>query len=227
MLVVIVCSFSYISEYYLSLGSQPGFDDAYSSRSVGLTTAQLIPFLQLQHGKSYYATVRAIDSVGHSSAFYSSNVVIDLTPPSMGNMWSSLDYDAVWQASTDQIAIRWFNTFDNESGIVQYESALSSISLYSTVFDLQDWMLIRDSTLTDHTLFTGLELLHGHTYYPRLRATNGAGLTATMNGQGQHQATQHTQQINDMRSLLIVSHCVITFFCPCVCLLCVCCHVCV
>ena len=73
--------------YEAALGTQRGGTDTHDWVNVGTSTRVFMSFFdteQLQHGETYYLSVRATDNAGHTTVGWSDGVTIDITYTAQG-----------------------------------------------------------------------------------------------------------------------------------------------
>ncbi|XP_053382169.1 uncharacterized protein LOC128549491 isoform X2 [Mercenaria mercenaria] len=75
-------AFSGIQNYHAAISDMPYENESMNTINTGLQTSYLFQNLALEHGKTYYGLVKAVDKVGHVSALaVSKGVFIDTTAP--------------------------------------------------------------------------------------------------------------------------------------------------
>jgi len=189
---------SALSRFEWAVGSYPGSTDLRSFSPLANATSgngrvTLTNPAVLKSGVRYYSSVRAYDIYGLFAEFTSNGVTTDLTPPLVGAVFDGpklKDYDV--QASASVVAASWTGFRDYESGIVNYEIAVSSTNSTTTVLvaaaDFQynhkvpsdpNAVFVSMGLYTTAKLpvssWSGLQLISGVRYYVFVRATNAAG----------------------------------------------------
>jgi CheY-specific phosphatase CheX len=159
-------SLSGIGEYEYSLGLAPGQTQVVSWTSANLDTAITVS-ASLTEGPTYYANVRAVDSVSNVGGLISSDGFgLDVSAPITGNVYDGLGDDLTWTNITDSIWANWEGFSDLYSGISFYETAVgTSPGGQNTV----SWVSADTNITTTHA---ELSLEHGSTYYFSVRATD-------------------------------------------------------
>ncbi|MFW5714861.1 MAG: hypothetical protein ACOCXF_00630 [bacterium] len=141
--------------HYAALGRSPAADDLFPWTEMDLDFGR-IANLPVAEGEPIYLSVRATNSVGLESTVssqleFSFN---DNSPPP-----APMVVTAPQQNSSDdsQLAIGWNGVADEESGIVSYEFALSSMSLNAREWrpDILEWVEV-DLTESPYYLGKGL-----------------------------------------------------------------------
>ena len=164
-----------VQHYSVAVGTIPGAEDLVPRTVVGDELYHVFGNLTLVSGKSYYATVWAVDHVGHETKAFSQNsVTVDLTPPIPGQVFDGADGLLTSQMSLDFVTVSWTDFEDDESGIQSYLWALGSAP---ELDDIMTWT----SAGTDLTAYNTepLRLRLGQTLYTSVRAINNAGLHTT------------------------------------------------
>lgn len=119
--------------------------------------------------------VKAITASGQEVIGFSNGVTIDTTPPEQRSPIEHFDVEfsatqpTEFQGNNHTISARWQFT-DLESGIIDYAWAIGS---YPGGDDIQGFASVGLDTSASNTNLEGY-LIHNHTYYVSVRATNGA-----------------------------------------------------
>lgn len=160
-----------VADYAWCIGTTPGVDDIMAFTSVGGATSASVDTLTLVSGTSYFVTVRATNSAGLGSVGTSDGVLVDATPPIVGEVRDGTGQDIDVQGPTGRISANWSGFDDSETGITQYEWA---IGCSPGADDIQPFVWLGDVGSATSGLLT---LVDGATYYVAVRVTNGAGET--------------------------------------------------
>jgi hypothetical protein len=202
--------------YWVSIGSSIGGGELLPKQWVGQqqfvsyhvadanTTWGTDVLTQLPTGIRFFTTVTALNGVGAVSTISSDGVVVDVTAPFMQYVIDGVStgrgaLDDIDQNVYTDILLGGWQAIDDESELIEYEWAISSIgpcergdlgswergncSDYgqeipvvvdeASVLDVQLWVNVGSKTLFGRF---GLELIEDHRYYIGARAINGAGL---------------------------------------------------
>ena len=81
----------------------------------------------MKNGQRYYITVNATNGAGVVTSLTSDGVTVDETPPTSGTVIDGNVSDIDYLNGEQDVAARWFNFKDLESGIESYEIALCDI----------------------------------------------------------------------------------------------------
>ncbi|XP_056015772.1 uncharacterized protein LOC125675332 [Ostrea edulis] len=142
---------------------------------------------ELEHGQRYVVCIHT----EHTEITYekwtqvlpeinvcSDGIVVDLTPPSAGNVWigkqgqryqiSATDLYVTWDSFID---VEEFNMISHSSGIQNYQLGLG------TSVGGNDVVAFFDVGVVNHRALHGLTLHSGHKYYATIRATDFANRT--------------------------------------------------
>ncbi|VDI71255.1 Hypothetical predicted protein, partial [Mytilus galloprovincialis] len=198
-----------IQKFIITLGSEQGSSDIFETIVTGLLSSYIIKGVnnRLDHGRSYYATVTAVNSVAMETYAFSDSISIDTTPPKHGkvvdlhtiyriNVNDNSDtvamnakicttdedcdaLDAVCSESLTSVSVTWQLFTDEESEIVGYQIAVGSTPGGGQIKAFFD--VPQDAR---YYTVSGLSLKGYRKVYVSIRGTNGAGLSsvATSNG---------------------------------------------
>ena len=127
--------------------------------------------VQAVQGSVVYVFVKVTTCWGHSKLFVSNGALVDITPPSFLSSSARL-YDAAMILSsnlnhTQNFTIAWDGIKDRESGVIEYEVGVFSVSGGNGTY--VNTQASRSAEFSTFTLQSG-------TFLVKLRATNGAGL---------------------------------------------------
>ncbi|XP_046569942.1 uncharacterized protein LOC124278267 [Haliotis rubra] len=160
-----------ITHFSCAIGSYPGGQDALVFTNVGFLHHAHFSNMMLVNGKTYYATVKAFDRLGHSTSATSDAVLVDVTPPKTGDIFIGNTLDSHSVVSADRLTVHWTGFEDPESGILS-----TYLAIGSTI----------TGTLSPFTKYAGTfadihtnGFIDGHEYFAKLMITNRAGLTST------------------------------------------------
>ena len=157
--------------------------------SVSKNTKVTASGLQLKHGTQYHMIVRAIDQSEDCIAAQSAGVVVDATPPTIGDVIVGFNSRAApgmltYSRSRNILNVTWSGFADVTSGIDHYEIgafALRNCSIANSLDTRRDNQLgafYKIGLSTSYT-FTGLNLVPNQSHVIQLRAVNRAMLTTT------------------------------------------------
>ncbi|XP_063408918.1 uncharacterized protein LOC134692399 [Mytilus trossulus] len=198
-----------IQKFIITLGSEQGSSDIFEATVNGFVSSYIIKGVnnQLDHGRWYYATVTAVNSVAMETYAFSGPISIDTTPPKHGKVVDlhtvyrinvkdnsqtvamnskicSTDedcnaLDAICSESLTSVSATWQLFTDEESGIVGYQ-----ISVGTTPGGGQIKAFFDVPQGARYYTVSGLSLMGYRKVYVSIRGTNGAGLSsvATSNG---------------------------------------------
>ena len=82
--------------------------------------------VKLQHTWTYYCLVTGINAAGLSYTSTSDGVTVDMTSPKGGTVIDGKEVDIDCQYSNEVVAATWFDFYDSESGIVDYEWSIGT-----------------------------------------------------------------------------------------------------
>ncbi|XP_076086943.1 uncharacterized protein LOC143057517 [Mytilus galloprovincialis] len=198
-----------IQKFIITLGSEQGFSDIFETTVSGFTSSYIIKGAnyQLDHGRSCFATVTAMNSVDMETSAFSGSISIDATPPKHGKVvdlhtvyrinlndthqtaamnakicTTDLEcdaLDAICSESLTSVSATWQLFTDEESGIVGYQIAVGTTPGGGQIKAFFD--VPQDAR---YYTVSGLSLKGYRKVYVSIRGTNGAGLSsvATSNG---------------------------------------------
>ncbi|XP_019633113.1 PREDICTED: uncharacterized protein LOC109476570 [Branchiostoma belcheri] len=160
-----------IEHYEYAIGTIAGGSDIQSWTDVGITDHVTLHGLRLQHGWSYYATVKAVDFVGLSTSKGSQRVTVDTTPPLKSD--THINVGGSFHYSSSSASASWEGVFyDTESGVSFFEWAVGSRAGHADIYPFT--RVEETEAQTDEN--SPLQLHEGHEYYVSVKAYNGAGL---------------------------------------------------
>lgn len=111
------------------------------------------------------------DSVKNISNIFSYDVNVDWTPPSaIDTINDGLSNDISVTYTQGQLSANWSNSVDTNSAIGGYHYSIGTSPLDTSIVGWTYNWAIKNFT------HTGLNLVHGQTYYVNIRAENGAGI---------------------------------------------------
>lgn len=156
-----------VAGYEYSIGTSAGGAQVRNWTDVGLVTQFTATGLSLTSGTTYYASVRARNTLNRPGfAGSSDGIVVDLTPPPA----PSVSDAGAWSASATHLSANW-TCSDPESGIVEYKYAVGTTPHGTQVLG---WTSAGTATSAS---IGPVSLTDGGTYYVSVKATNGAGAT--------------------------------------------------
>ena len=148
--------------------------------SLGDSNSIQVSGLNLEHGKTYFTRLYAMDKFGLRKVMCSDGILIDTTQPIPTHFQDGAgDGDARFLPSVRRVRGKFYPFIDHESPIVKYEwKIVRNISV-------EDVTAFVDIPLTQQTpLLDGLSLEAGSPYRLVLRGTNAAGLQAVIETNG-------------------------------------------
>ncbi|XP_070573717.1 uncharacterized protein [Ptychodera flava] len=154
----------------------------YPWTNVGKDTMVEVTGLHLNHKETYSVVVMATDESGQCSMSVE-DFTVDLTPPIEGSVQVGAfgDEAVMYTDREDILTVTWSDFYDDESDIDSYAVALyDGMTCAGNVQPqiLQDFIEVFAND-TEYT-FLDLALKVNQPYYVHLRATNKAGLSATL-----------------------------------------------
>ncbi|KJE90308.1 hypothetical protein CAOG_01639 [Capsaspora owczarzaki ATCC 30864] len=117
-----------IDRFQWAIGTRPGGTQIQEYLEVeGEATNATNSALELLHGQEIYITLVAINGAGIRAKMTSQKLLVDLTPPALGQLRDGLSTteDAVYQP-TNEISANWDGFDDPESGILEYRWAIGT-----------------------------------------------------------------------------------------------------
>ena len=129
-----------LSEYLVAIGSDSGGADIVNWVSVDLDTYYVNDELNLQHGVTYYFSVRARDAANNmSESAISNGITIDTVMPIIQGVFEGSSQNPGFQGVDSLLTILW-SASDDLSGILSYSFAVGSApgdtDAVSWVYDL-------------------------------------------------------------------------------------------
>jgi hypothetical protein len=150
--------------YTYSIGTSPMGSDLGGIEQPTTDTVTLGgPGGPYAHGKRYYLTVKAFNTLGNSSYDTASTVYQDMTPPQPFSVSASM---------IGKVSFTHTKAIDKQSGISGYEIELLCLSQGQS--PIPDWNPMPDPTYS-LTVAQQSRLVKGREYSVRVRARNGAG----------------------------------------------------
>ena len=134
-----------------------------------MDTASVDSELVLNHGTTYYGSIRVTDNVGILSVPFSSNgITVDLFDPTVGIPFDGVvgEGELDYQANTNSLVAHWAPTLEPELDYYEYS--------FSTTIggdDIIPWISTTDTIAT----VDSLNLIHAQIYFANLRAFDLAG----------------------------------------------------
>ena len=165
-------SISGISSYKVALGTTAGGTDVVSWTNAGNVTSYTFSGLTLTNGTAYYASVKAVDGAGLTSAAANSAAfTVDTSPPTTPGSpsWAG----SYWGYTSTSPAVSWTASTDSGSGVSYYQIALGTTAGAQNVVA---WTSI--GNVTSYS-FSGLTLTNGSSYYATVRAVDAVGNIST------------------------------------------------
>jgi hypothetical protein len=148
-----------IQYYEYAIGTVPGQSNVLPWANVGMDTAAVDSELVLNHGITYYGSVRVTDNVGNVSNPYSSNgITVDLFNPTVDipvdGVLSGTDLD--YQTSSNSLTVHWLPTVEAELDYYEY-----SFSTTIGAEDIVPWTVTTDTM----AVIGSLDLAHAQIHY--------------------------------------------------------------
>ena len=135
--------------------------------------------LRLKHGQEFFASVSVINRAGILARATSSGTVIDITPPTGGEVTDGQgDDDIDYQSVTSIVFSTWFDFDDDISGISFYQWGCG------TSRGIPDIVQLINVGLKKNASAVGLSLKGGQVIYSHVVAHNAAGLQSTVSSDG-------------------------------------------
>ncbi|XP_046543946.1 uncharacterized protein LOC124254113 [Haliotis rubra] len=157
-----------IASYQVAIGSVAGGEDVVKFTDVGSVEHVTLHSLNLQAGRTYYASVKAIDFVSKTTMAVSNGFLVDSTAPSLTGRHIQLEHRYI---ASRFLHVCWTNVFsDLESGLSAFMVALGTRPGYD---DLVDYSFTKEECID---MDTNGRTVDGHSYYISLKGYNGAGL---------------------------------------------------
>ncbi|XP_038071216.1 uncharacterized protein LOC119740085 [Patiria miniata] len=157
-----------IQYYEYAIGSFRGGSDVTDFTRLGLTDSVIVNSLRLQHGHSYYGTVRAYDFVGLFAEVTSDPIIIDAMPPAVNDSFT-LNIGGSFIRSTTSLSASWENVFsDKQSGMAYYEWAVGSHPGHADIMPFT--RETSESGTSDPS--QPLRLQEGHSYFITVKAVD-------------------------------------------------------
>ncbi|MDP6401904.1 MAG: FlgD immunoglobulin-like domain containing protein [Candidatus Marinimicrobia bacterium] len=167
-----------LSEYLVAIGSDSGGADIVNWVSVDLDTYYVNDELNLQHGVTYYFSVRARDAANNmSESAISNGITIDTVMPIIQGVFEGSSQNPGFQGVDSLLSILW-SASDDLSGILSYSFAVGSApGDTDAVSWVYDWL---DTSVT----VTEVNLQHATTYWGSVAAFDSAGNSSLLTGDG-------------------------------------------
>jgi len=158
-----------IQFYEYAIGTVPGQSNVVPWVNVGTDTSSVDSQLVLNHGVTYYGSVRVTDNVDNVSDPYSSDgITVDLFNPTVDipvdGVLSGADLD--YQTSSNSLTVYWLPTVEAELDYYEY-----SFSTTVGEEDIVPWTVTTDTM----AVIDSLDLAHAQIYFANLRAFDLAG----------------------------------------------------
>ncbi|XP_071964161.1 uncharacterized protein [Antedon mediterranea] len=151
--------------------------------------------LNLKHGSKYFICIHAEKTMKYHEKWTevlpelsscSDGVVIDLTPPTPGDVWLGWQRGNIYQHSMSELSISWDSFIDvEEHGTSPHHSGISyyqySVGTFPGGIDIVDFVNVG---ITNHIIVHDMHLENGKVYYATIKATDFVGLTSSKTSQG-------------------------------------------
>lgn len=156
-----------IIEYQYAIGTEPGGADVCPWTSTGPTVIRTD--LNLTIGQTYYLSVKAKNDAGLWSEAACFPVISEDIPSKIAFVNDGTGLDLRFSAEPDVLSANWAASTGGLSGVKNYWYAIGTTSGGT---DLVDWT---NNGLNLSVTRTGLNLIHGRTYYFAVKVENNAG----------------------------------------------------
>ncbi|XP_066300263.1 uncharacterized protein [Branchiostoma lanceolatum] len=173
-----------VAGYEWAVGSRPGHADIAPFNRTVDTKATTDPNepLSLHEGHTYYVSVKAYNSAGLVAMATSSAVVVETSPPTIGNVYDggrdNVANDIDYQPDVTSVHAHWDGFHDPHTAIISYSWSVGTCPKCSNILRPQNV-----GTLTEAS-FDGLTLFPGKTYYVTVTACNAADLCTSVTSDG-------------------------------------------
>ncbi|XP_052788806.1 uncharacterized protein LOC128223569 [Mya arenaria] len=159
-----------IDYYMLAIGHRRGQDDIMHFRNVGHVHSVNEDIQAVLNGASFFVTVKAVDFAGHETKVSSDEVLVDTTPPFVGDIHIQSNLYSPRYFSSHILSVRLSNFMDHESGIDFFEVCIGTyVNLCDTVESKQESVDVIEIAMEN-------ALRDGSTYFINVKAFNRAGL---------------------------------------------------
>ena len=165
-----VDNISGVERYDISIGLSQNQHSILDWSNVLNNTSYTANNLPLQNQITYYVNVRAIDYADNvSDVVTSDGITVDVDKPFFSYFYENeIGIDIEYISDYDSLTIYW-SVLDSTSEINQVQVSLDSDS---SVSDFTEWINVDD---LNFYVFTGLGLVNGNRYYPKIRSFDIAG----------------------------------------------------
>ena len=145
-----------VQEYEYSLGLSPGQTQVVTWTSAGLED-NITVSAALTEGPTYYANLRAIDSVQNVSEIISSDGFgLDQSSPIAGSVNDGIGNDITWTNNSSSLQANWSGFSDEYSGIRQYDYSIKSSDDNVSWQEVTSWISIGTETSLDQALILSM-----------------------------------------------------------------------
>ena len=157
--------------------------DVRALKSVGLNEYVKIVNLTLVHGATYFVTVVAEDEAGMCIATVSEPVIVDTTPPTLGQIFINdiAESTVIYARKSSELNVQWHGFQDEESGIrsvivkmFDCDVCINRTVSFDSCYLIDKSIIINDSK----SAFYELSLSSQRVYYVLLEVYNGAKLVS-------------------------------------------------
>jgi beta propeller repeat protein len=156
-----------IIEYQYAIGTEPGGADVCAWTSTGPSVIRTD--LNLTVGQTYYLSVKAKNDAGLWSEPACFSGIPEDIPAKIAFVNDGLSMDLQFTAGPDMLSANWAASTGGASGVKNYWYAIGTIPGGT---DLVDWT---NNGINLSVTRTGLNLIHGGTYYFAVKVENNAG----------------------------------------------------
>ena len=164
----------------LCLGTSPDGCDSKRETNIKLTEGPIyINQLQLKHGQEFFVSISVTNKAGLSARATSSGTIIDITPPTTGEVLDGQGVDDIdYQTVTSTVFSSWFDFDDDTSDISFYQWGCG------TSRGMTDVVQLSNVALKQNASAVGLSLQGGQKIYSHVVAHNAAGLRSSASSDG-------------------------------------------
>ena len=164
---------SQLASQEIMAGTSPGQQDTMAAVTIPITTlSYTMDRVKLTDLQMYYITVCATNFVGTKTCSSSDGVLVDLTAPTKGVVFTGHSLQGqLYQSDMTSLTARWKEFYDLHTDIQSFSWGIGTSSTTDDVLSLQQIGLNMSATAR------GLNLKNGETYFVIVDATNRAGLT--------------------------------------------------
>ena len=170
---------SSVSRYSHCIGSSPFGHDVRACHDVSNATLKTtVGGLKLEHGRTYFATVYAVNRAGLSRPVCSSGVVVDVTPPVAGPVLDGATRPDIDYSNSSSTVLASWDQFDDLSPISNCSWWAGSRKYHSNIVPRTGIELSTRASSTGHSIPSGWHV------FVSVACANSAGMTTTAHSNG-------------------------------------------